>query len=146
MNTIRHSTLAAVLVLALPSFAAFAQTGAAPPAALPDLGSASAAAPARTASAPVGPRVRSAAETGNRAAVPGDLHPERPVAPQISIPFGKKAAPPTKGEDRVVRRGNAATTGGVDEVAARCESQTDEQLRAACRAKQAREAKGKLPN
>ncbi|MDP9045878.1 MAG: hypothetical protein M3O01_13835, partial [Pseudomonadota bacterium] len=63
------------------------------------------------------------------------LKPERPVAPQITLPFGKKAAPPTSRETRAVDRGQAATSGGVDDAAARCEGQVDPRLRAACLAK-----------
>lgn len=144
MNLIRRSTLAAALALSLPCIAALAQSSAPAPA-LPDMTGPSASGPAATASAPSGPRLRSAAETGNRAVAPGDLHPERPVTPQISIPFGKKPAPPTKGEERIVQRGNPAATGGIDDEAARCEAQVDTSVRDACRAKLAREAKGNLP-
>jgi|GEM_PF-1150863 len=144
MKTLVRVALAVALVAGLPSVAALAQSSAPVPA-LPDLTAAAASAPAAASTASAtGPRLRSAAETGNRAVAPGDLHPERPVSPQISIPFGKKPAPPTKGEERIVGRGNAP--GGMDDAAARCESQTDEQMRAACRARLEREAKGKLPN
>lgn len=145
MNTIRRPTFASVLAALVTSFAAFsACSQTALPSAAPDPGAASA--PAPIASAPLGPRLRSPAETGKRAQTPGDLRPERPVTPQISIPFGKKAAPTTPGETRIVRPGNPTTAGGVDDAAARCESQADLQDRAACRARLAREAKGKLPN
>jgi hypothetical protein len=139
-----RSIFATALVLALPSFGALAQASSPPT--LPDL-TAPAASAASTASAAskTGPRLRSPVEAGNRAAAPGDLRPERPVSPQISIPFGKKPAAPTKGEERVVREGNPARN-GVDDAAARCEAQADEQLRAACRARLAHESKGKLPN
>jgi hypothetical protein len=99
------------------------------------------------ASAPVGPRLRTPAETGKRATAPGDLSPERPVTPQLTIPFGKNP-PPAKTEPRPLRRGTPPppTAGGVDDSAARCEAQQDEQVRATCRAKLAREAKTRLPN
>ena len=133
--------LATTGALALGSAGTFAQASA--PSALPDLPASAASTPS---TARTGPRMRSPAETGNGATAPGDLRPERPVTPQISIPFGKKPAPPTKREERVVQRGNPAATGGVDEAAARCESQIDPGVRASCRAKMAREAKGRLPN
>lgn len=100
---------------------------------------------APTAAPPVGPRLRSPAETGNRATVPGDLRPERPVTPQISIPFGKSPPPPGKRDARVITRPTPAS-GSVDDAAARCESQVDANVRAACRARLARESKGRLPN
>ena len=109
---------------------------------------ASAAAPA----APVGPRLRTPAEIGNRATAPGDLRPERPVTPQISIPFGKSPPPPPppgKREERVIKRPTATpmpASGGVDDAAARCESQADDQVRAACRAQLSRATKGRSPS
>jgi hypothetical protein len=140
------AALAATLVLTLATAAAQAQAPAASrPIALPDLPAASGPVASAPPAAAPGPRQRSPVETGNRAAAPGDLHPERPVAPQISIPFGK-TSPPTPREARVVRRGNAPASGGIDDAAARCESQTDAQLRADCRAKLAREARTRLPN
>jgi hypothetical protein len=70
---------------------------------------------------------------------PGDLRPERPVTPQISLPFGKPppSASPTA-EARPVPRSAAASATGVDDAAARCEAQDTDSLRAACRAKLAR--------
>ena len=136
-------TLLATLALALGPVGAFAQASA--PLAMPALPASGASAPSATA--PTGPRLRSPAETGNRAATPGELRPERPVTPQISIPFGKKPPPPEKGgEPRTVKRGKPAASGDVDDAAARCESQTDPTVRASCRAKLAREANGRLPN
>jgi hypothetical protein len=140
------AALAATLVLTLTSAAAQAPA-ASQPIALPELPAApGVAASAPSASAP-GPRQRSPAETGNRATAPGDLRPERPVAPQISIPFGRTSPPaPTGRETRVVRRaGNVPASGGIDDAAARCEAQTDAQLRADCRAKLAREARARAP-
>lgn len=134
-----HPTLLATL-LAIGPLVAFAQASA-PPAPEPRASGASTPASA----APTGPRMRSPSETGNRAAAPGDLRPERPVTPQISVPFGKKPLPSTKADERATQRGKPAA-GSVDDAAARCESQTDAQVRAACRARLAREAKGKLPN
>ena len=140
-----HSTFTACVaacVLTVAVNAASAQSSA--PMAEPVLPAPATSSPA--SAAPAGPRMRSPAETGNRAVAPGDLRPERPVTPQISIPFGK-LPPPPKAEAGAVRRGNpAAPSGTVDDAAARCESQVDDQLRAACRARLEREAKGRLPN
>lgn len=147
MKRLPRPTLAAALaslVLLWPMPGAMAQSSAPSPA-LPDMAASAAVGPARTASAPVGPRLRSAAETGNRAVAPGDLQPERPVTKQISIPFGKKPAPPTQGEERAVQRGNPAATGGIDDAAARCEAQVDTATRESCRARLAQDAKRNLP-
>lgn len=145
MKSHRNICFAQLLGAGTLAFAATrALAQASPPLALPELPNSAASAPRSTA--PTGPRLRSAAETGNRAAGPGDLRPDRPVTPQVLIPFGKKAPPPTKGEERVVERGNTTSSGGVDEAAARCESQMDNRVRATCRAKLAGEATGRLPN
>ena len=147
MKTLHPSfaRLAAAWLLTAACSVAHAQASA--PAALPDLPPGASSAPAAPASKPTGPRLRTPAEIGNRATAPGDLRPERPVAPQITIPFGKTSSPPAKNEARVVPRGSPAQTGGgIDDSAARCEAQADEPLRAACRAKLARESKGKSPN
>ena len=143
-STLLRSSLAALVWL---SASAIAQTAAPAPSPLPDLPPSAAAGPRAPASAPLGPRLRSPAETGQRATAPGDLAPERPVTPQVSIPFGKNP-PPVKTEPRGLRRGTPPppTAGSVDDSAARCEAQQDEQLRATCRAKLAREAKTRLPN
>ena len=150
MKTSRQATFAsgtagrvAACLLAFAANATFAQAGA--PMAEPVVPAPAASAAALAA--PVGPRLRSPAETGNRAAAPGDLRPERPVTPQISIPFGGTPPPPPKGEARPAQRGAAAAPNGmVDDAAARCESQADDPVRAACRARLSREAKGRLPN
>jgi len=142
----RHSIVATLIVacaLAGTGVAVRAQASAS--LALPVLPGAGASAPARAASAPSGPRLRTLAETANRAAAPGDLRPERPITPQISIPFGKKPPAPQKRDEPPPRSG-AAPAGGVDDAAARCESQIDPGSLAACRAKLAREARAKLPN
>lgn len=139
-----RATFIGACALAFVSGAAFAQSAAPPTGPEPAASGASAPSPASRPT--VGPRLRSPVETGNRAAAPGDLRPERPVAPQISIPFGKNVPPADSGTPRVVRRPNAPASGGIDDSAARCEAQADDQLRAACRAKLATESKGRLPN
>ena len=126
---------------------AFGQASA-PLASLPDLPTAAAKAASGPRVGPVAPapRQRSLAETANRAAAPGDLRPERPVARQISVPLGKAPPPPSKAEAAVLRQGRPAVLGGVDDAAARCDSATDAKLRAACRARLQREARSTPSN
>lgn len=146
MTTFRLPTLAAcVTACALAAAAGVALAQPTGPLAAPER-PASGASAAPAASAPLtGPRLRTPAETANRATVPGELRPERPVTPQISIPFGKSPPPPGKREEGVITR-PVPPSGGVDDAAARCESQVDDRVRATCRAKLARESKGRLPN
>lgn len=102
-----------------------------------------ASSPTAAASAPRGPRLRSPVETGNRAAAPGDLRPERPVAPQITIPLGRKPVP--KRDGRSAPPPGAAPAGGVDDAAAHCESQADPQERARCKSRLVPPARAKAP-
>jgi len=134
MNIIPHlPLLAALLMSALPSLPAWAQ----------------ASAPAPTASAPSapsatppakGPRLLSPAERRDNAdaATSPDLRPERPVVPQISIPFGKSPPPlpASASAPRAARK--APTGGGVADAAARCDAQPSDEERAACRKRNAR--------
>ena len=140
------ATLTALLAVAFPWNAVHAQASAPPtwPAAPPTMAPASASASAGKA-APGGPRLRTPAETAARAAAPGDLRPERPVVPQVSIPLGKKTPPTTKRETRAMRNGTAAASGGVHDAAARCEALADAEERASCRAGLAKDARGKQP-
>lgn len=101
-------------------------------------------APAASASAlpapKAGPRLMTPAEkrANAAAAIGSDLRPERPVTPQLSIPFGKK--PPAASKDaRAARPGEPAASAVADD-AARCESQAPE-LRAKCLDQRARENK-----
>ena len=129
---LRCLPLAAVLALATSLFAAMAQTSTLLP---------SAGASAPTA-AKAGPRALTPAELRDSAS-PDDLRPEGPVKPQISIPLGKTAPVPLKSQLRAARPGAAASSGGINDAAARCEAQTDEQARAKCRDKFAHEASGR---
>ena len=138
----RHSIVAGLLLgCALAGTGSSVHAQASAPQALPVLPGPAASA---RAPAPAGPRLRGAAETGRRAAAPGDLQPERPVAPQITIPFGKRPPVPPKRNEQAPR--SSAAPSGIDDAAARCESQADPQELAACRAKLARETRAKLPN
>jgi hypothetical protein len=126
---------AAALMLALSPFPATAQASAPLP------NAAASASPAAKA----GPRLLTPAESRDSASPPGDLRPERPVAPQINIPLGKTPRPSVKSESRAVRPGKAASAGGIDDAAARCEAQADEQVRAKCRDDRARDARSRRP-
>ena len=127
--------LAAVLMLAVSPFSAMAQASAPAPI------SAASTSPA----AKPGPRLLTPAESRDSAPPPGNLRPERPVTPQISIPLGKKPPARLKPESRAVPRGNAPSASGIDNAAARCEAQSGEQVRAKCRDRLAREARSRRP-
>lgn len=128
MNT-RCLPLAAALTLAVSIFSAAAQPASAPV-------SPSASAPP---AAKADPRPLSPTALRESASPPGDLRPEDPVKPQISIPFGKKPAPALAPEPRAQRRiGSAsasAATGGINDASARCEAEVGDAARAACRSK-----------
>ena len=98
--------------------------------------SAPAAAPAAPPAAPIGPRLMTPAESRRNASLSSDLRPERPVAPQLSIPFGKAPPATPNAAPRSPARGTvAASTGSIDDAAARCEARADARLRATCRDK-----------
>ena len=134
---IARRTGVATLVYSLACALACGAVVAQQPNALPVLPGASAApAPARPAP---GPRLLTPEQKRDDAAPAGDLRPERPVEPQISIPLGKKTgAAPGKPAARVLNRGKTPADGGIDDAAARCEAQPDA-LRAQCRDKLSRE-------
>jgi hypothetical protein len=120
---------AAALLLAVNALPATAQT------------SASAPLPAASSSLPVksGPRLLTPTEMHDNASPPGELRPEHPVTPQISIPLGKRPPAPLKSPSRAPLPGNAASA--VDDEVARCEAQRGEQVRAKCRDELARQAR-----
>ena len=93
--------------------------------------------PAASAPTPVEPIPRPLSPSALResASPPGDLRPENPVKPQISIPFGKKPAAPLAPEPRAQRRIGSASAGGINDAAARCEAELGDAARAACRNK-----------
>lgn len=123
--TTRCLPLAAALTLAVSIFGAAAQ-----PASAPVLPGASAPVTGKPAPRPLSP-----SELRESATPPGDLRPENPVTPQLSIPLGKK--PVLAPEPRAQRRiGSAsAVAGGIDDASARCEAQASDAARAACRGK-----------
>lgn len=126
MNT-RCLPLAAALTLAVSIFSAAAQPASAP------LAPSASAPPAAKAD----PRPLSPTALRESASPPGDLRPEDPVKPQISIPFGKKPLPALAPEPRAQRRiGSAsAAAGGINDASARCEAEVGNAARAACRSK-----------
>ena len=131
MNNRHLPLLAALLAAALP-LAAFAQASA-PPVVSP----AASATPA-----PTGPRLLTPAEKRNNAdaAAAPDLRPDRPVVPQIRIPFGR--TPPATPGSAPARRGTATPAGHIGDSAARCEALPGDVERSACRK---RGAKSKPP-
>jgi hypothetical protein len=117
--------VAALLAASLHSFA-LAQSDAPPPVA-------ASAASAASAQAPTGPRMLTPTEQRNNAdnASAPDLRPDRPVVPQISVPFGRA---PASAPSTPRRRGEAAPPPApIGDAAARCESMTSDLERAACR-------------
>jgi hypothetical protein len=67
------------------------------------------------------------------ATAPGELRPEHATVPQINVPLGKKPAAPVKPQSGASRRGQAEPADGIDDAVARCEAQSDRQVRADCR-------------
>lgn len=117
-------SLAMAMAFALPSVPAQAQAQASAP-----LATAAASAPRPTKPAR---RLLTPEQARQSATAPGELRPERQVAPQIVIPLTKKPEPPTN--PNLPRRGKATSSGGIDDAVARCEAQSDPQARARCRA------------
>jgi hypothetical protein len=119
--------LAAALTLAAWLISSIAQSAIAPP--LPG-------ASAPTANQPA-PRPLSPTALRESATPPGDLRPEDPVRPQISIPFGKKPAlaPEPRAQRRIGSASASAAAGGINDASARCEAEADTQARLACRGK-----------
>ena len=99
------------------------------------------------ASAPIlikpGPRLLTPHESRDSATQPGDLRPEHPVTPQISIPFGKTPLPATPPNPNAAKRNLTPAPAGVEDAVARCEAQIGEQVRAKCRDRLAREARSR---
>ena len=131
-----YLNFAAALALAVLPLATMAQASAPLP-----------SSPHPAASAPIlikpGPRLLTPHESRDSATQPGDLRPERPVTPQISIPFGKTPPPATAPNPNAARRNPSPGPAGVEDAVARCEAQIGEQVRAKCRDRLAREARSR---
>ena len=84
---------------------------------------------------PTGPRVLTPTEQRRNVdeATAPDLRPDRPVVPQISVPFGRKPPAPAPAASKSPRSGVTPTPGHIGDAAARCESVPDDQERAVCR-------------
>jgi hypothetical protein len=78
------------------------------------------------------PRAMTAAEKRDSASVPGDVRPEEPVVPQISIPLGKTPPAPTLSKAQRQRHDKTAAMGGVDDSVARCKAAKTPADRDAC--------------
>jgi hypothetical protein len=78
------------------------------------------------------PRAMTAAEKRDSATVPGDVRPEEPVVPQISIPLGKTPPAPTLSKAQQQRHDKTAAMGGVDDSVARCKAAATPAERDAC--------------
>jgi len=109
------------------------------------LARASAPTPSAVASAPVAAKPRPSPLTPQQlresATSPGELRPEHAAVPQINVPLGRKPAVPVKPQSRASRRGEAKPADGIDDAVARCEAQSDRQVRADCRARMAIEGR-----
>jgi hypothetical protein len=107
----------------------------------------------RTATPPTrpAPRLLSPEEKRLSAVEPGQLRPAQRPVPQVRIPLGQRAAAdgarPERPEGiKPLRRGPAAAasaTGRIDDEAARCEAQADEEAVRACRLLNTTGRKGK---
>ena len=97
---------------------------------------ASAAVAAKPRPAPLTPQ-----QLRESATSPGELRPERATAPQVNVPLGRKPAVPVKPQSKASRRGEAEPADGIDDSVARCEAQSDRQVRADCRARMAIEGR-----
>lgn len=87
-----------------------------------------------------GPRLLSPNESRDVGVAPGELRPERPVTPQISVPLGRRDRL-LRDEQRRDARGRGDDTPG--DAAARCEAERGEQVRAKCRDDLARQERGR---
>jgi hypothetical protein len=101
------------------------------------LAQATAPAPSPATSAPVAAKPRPSPLTPQQlresATSPGELRPEHAPVPQINVPLGRKPAVPVKPQSGASRRGQAEPADGIDDAVARCEAQSDRQVRADCR-------------
>jgi hypothetical protein len=84
------------------------------------------------------PRLMAPAEARDKTITPGELRPERPVAPQIAIPVFRPPPGPLSLDGPTPRprtprpRDRPAATGTVDDAVARCSAEADDAARARC--------------
>ena len=124
MNTHRF-ILAVAASLALCPLAGQAQSSPPTSAALATV-AASAPVPAKPA-----PRAMSPATQRDSAAMPDATRPEGKTVPQFSIPLGK--GEPAKATVGAPKGSKSPTSGGVNDLAARCNAEVDDTARALCR-------------
>ena len=122
MNKPCVSLLAAAPLALMPlmPLSALAQTAATGPA------------PVASATKTVKPATRllTPAEIRESATLPGELRPEGPATPQLSIPLGNTTAKPSS---PTAKQGKNGSSGGVNDAVARCNAEADESARAKCR-------------
>lgn len=90
------------------------------------------------AAAKPGPKQLTPQQSRDSATTPGELRPEHAGVPQINIALGRKppaVRPPARGSNA------ASANGGISDGAARCEAESDDQARADCRARLARQGR-----
>ena len=127
-----RATFAAALMLAAAPMGVLAQASS--PASM-------AAVPATPAPLP-GPRLLTPEQKRDNAdltAAP-ESRSERTVAPQLTLPLGKKA-PPAPASPNAIRHNKAPAAAGIDDAAARCEALSGKQARLICLDRAARDAK-----
>jgi hypothetical protein len=84
------------------------------------------------------PRPMTAAEKRDSATVPGDVRPEEPVIPQISVPLGRTPPAPAQTKADLERKRQAAAKGGVEDSIARCKAVPTKSEREDCLSRQQR--------
>jgi hypothetical protein len=82
--------------------------------------------PAPTRAVKPAPRPMTPVQQAQATATPGELRPERPVAPQIEAPIGRVPPPPTAEPP-------AVPTETLDQRLARCQAELGEKARTECR-------------
>ncbi len=125
MNKIRILTAFAALSCVSSPMLVLAQISAPPPL----------AASAASAQPLAGPRALTPTEqrtNADNASAP-DLRPDRPVVPQISVPFGRTPPAPGSPPPRPRPAGAVTPPGHIGDAVARCESLAGDVERAACR-------------
>jgi hypothetical protein len=117
-----------ILTAGLLAFAASFACSAAPPARAPGAAASAASQPVNAA--------RTAAKAAQDAEVPGDVRPENPVVPQLSIPLKRE-----RSKELVAAPKSGNAVGGVDDGAARCRAMKTSTERTECQRALASSAK-----
>ena len=126
-------TFAAAMLLAASPMAVLSQASAPAP---------MAAASATPATLP-GPRLLTPEQKRDNADITAapESRTERAVTPQLTLPLGKKSAPPAPLSPGAMRNSKAPAAGGIDDAAARCDTLSGKQARLICLDHAARDAK-----